>query len=301
MTNPVRSGGLRPLRVALTEWRPGGARDIDPLHAVAAAWAGIVGPDVAANASPLELAGTVLVVGTRSSAWSQQLQFLSLPILAAIRALPSGIAVERLTFRTGLARRSRKRAAPTPAAAHAVPVGGAPDLGAALSLEDAFARLRRRMSANVQAPVTCQDCRLPIALPRPMRPGTAAVPLRCGPCAGEAERARRIAIERIVYMAPWLTVEDVRHEMPDLTVAEFEKSRKALLARWWLTLERVRRSQRVSSTRLERHVASSYVLLQSRLPPDRITPAVVRNLLGAELEKLLWPQSVEPAESGTAR
>jgi hypothetical protein len=42
------------------------------------------------------------------------------------------------------------------------------------------------------------------------------------------------------------------------------------------------------------------VLLQSRLPPDRVTPAIVRNLLGDELEAMLWPGSgdkANPADS----
>ena len=62
------------------------------------------------------------------------------------------------------------------------------------------------------------------------------------------------------------------------------------MQRWWLLLERARRAGRVSASGVERQVASSYVLLQSRLPPDRISPAVVRNLLGDELDALLWPR-----------
>ncbi|GAC1550622.1 MAG: hypothetical protein NVS3B16_25190 [Vulcanimicrobiaceae bacterium] len=300
MSSPVRGGGLRPLRASLDHWSPSSGREPDPLHAIAAAWPGIVGPDVAANASPLEIAGEALVVGTRSSAWSQQLQFLSLPILEGLRALPSGGGIERLTFRTGLAPRTRKRWSPVPATVRRRPRGAAPDADPAASLEAAFARLRRRMSARTRPHVTCQACGIAIEPPATERRGPAALPLRCAPCAGEAERARRIAVERIVYMAPWLTVDELRGELPDLSVAEFERARKALLARWWLTLERVRLSGRVSAGGLERHVGSSYVLLQSRLPPDRITPAVVRNLLGADLEKLLWPHSVGAAGAKAA-
>ena len=58
----------------------------------------------------------------------------------------------------------------------------------------------------------------------------------------------------------------------------------------------------------ERQIASSYVLLQSGLEPDRITPAVVRNLLGDELEaQLHWsartpaPESSLPAAKSERR
>jgi len=291
MTGGGRGGGFRPLRASLAEWKPGGARAADPLHAIAAAWPGIVGPNVAANATPLELAGTVLVVGTRSSAWSQQLHFLSLPILEGLRTVSGGIVVERLTFRTGTTPRAKRRITPG-AVARAAARGTAGEFVPAPSLEEAFARLRRRMSAVARPLAACQTCGAAVEPPvvSSFKRGPRTPALRCAPCAGEAERARRIAIERIVYMAPWLTLEDLRTgEMPDLGLAEFERARKTLLARWWLVLERARRSGRVSPTGIERHVGSSYVLLQSRLAPDRITPAVVRNLLGTELERLLWP------------
>jgi len=278
-----RGGGLRPLRTALEGWTPARGRDIDPLHAIAAAWPGIVGADVAGNSLPLELAGPVLVVGTRSSAWSQQLQFLSLPILAKLRALPSGEAVERLTFRTGLMPRARRRTSGAVAVrSPRAPVRLERVVPPAVDVFEAFERLRAHMQTAVQATaVRCQTCGAG-------REGSPAS-LSCAPCAGEAVRARRTLVERLIYLAPWLSATDLREQIPDLRVTEFEQARKALLARWWLVLERARVAGRVSPSRLERHVGSSYVLLQSRLAPDRITPAVVRNLLGTELETLLWP------------
>lgn len=303
MSGATRGGGFRPLRASLDRWTPGGGRSPDPLHAIAAAWPGLVGGDVAAHASPLEIAGTALVIGTRSSAWSQQLQFLSLPILEGIRALACGKTIEKLVFRTGTAPRAKARDATASGARLATARKAAPESEPAASLEEALARLRRRMmTTRKRALASCQDCGVTIDAPTPGgKRGAAAVALRCAPCAGEAERDRRIAIERIVYMAPWLTVDDLRAEMPDLGVAEFERARKVLLARWWLALERARRAGRVSATGIERHVGSSYVLLQSRLPPDKITSAVVRNLLGPELEKLLWPHSTAEIGNEPAR
>jgi hypothetical protein len=104
-------------------------------------------------------------------------------------------------------------------------------------------------------------------------------------------------LERIVYMAPWLELAELREQVPGLGAAEFERARRNLLQRWWLILERAKRAGKLSSSGLERHVASSYVLLQSRLAPDRITPAIVRNLLGPELEALLWPPAPDKAKA----
>jgi hypothetical protein len=116
-----------------------------------------------------------------------------------------------------------------------------------------------------------------------------------------------LEIQRLVYAAPWLTHADLRADVPDLSAAEFERARRLLLQRWWLILERAKRAGALSSSGMERHVASSYVLLQSRLVPDRITPAVVANLLGDELVRLLWPsegaqlasrKAAEPGRNG---
>lgn len=287
-----RGGGLRPLGASLETWTPGRGRGADPLHVITAAWVRIVGPEVASNSSPLELSGQTLVVGTRSSAWSQQLQFLSVHVLGGIRALPCGVAVERLTFRTGLRARARRRSPST------APLGArrprARDDGEDSPASDVFAafeRLRTRMSAAARAAVaTCATCDAALETRPP--PGVRG---RCAPCGGAAERERRTLVERSVYMAPWLTLGDLREQIPDLRVAEFEGVRRGLLARWWLALQRARLAGCVSPSGVERHVASSYVLLQSRLPPDRVTPAVVRNLLGADLEKVLWahPSDVE--------
>ncbi len=283
-----RGGGLRPLRSALDAWKPARGRNIDPVHAIANAWPGIVGRDVAANSMPLELSGPTLVIGTRSSAWSQQLQFLSLHVLAAIRALPSGGTVERLTFRTGLVQRGKRRDAVPMASRKAAKGAAARAAGSdfpAPDLATAFERLRARMTAATHAPGTrCTRCGAIVD-------AAAGAVTRCAPCAGEAERDRQTLVERIVYMAPWLTIEEMREQITDLRNAEFERARKRLLSRWWLVLERTKLAGAVSASGVERHVASSYVLLHTRLPPDRITPAVVRNLLGPDLEKILWPHA----------
>jgi Dna[CI] antecedent, DciA len=275
---------LRPLRDALGTWAPGGQRAPEPIHAISAAWAGIVGANVAANSAPLELSGAVLVVTTSSSAWSQQLQMLSLPILGALRNVPSLPPIERMTFRSGrlpsVKGRSRggapgRRATTARALEAALPPAADPP--------EALERLRKRILAVRRRSVTtCVTCGTPLE---------DATPQICAPCAGAEERERSLEMQRLVYSAPWLVFEEIREVIPRATVAEFEGARRTLLQRWWVVLERAKRSGTLSRSGVERKLASSYLLLQSRLRPDRITPAVVRNLLGVELEALLWPPS----------
>jgi hypothetical protein len=272
---------LRPLREALGTWSPGRSGSLEPIHAIAAAWPGIVGSDVAANSQPLELSGTALVIVTTSSAWSQQLQMLSLPILRGLRDLPQLPPIERLTFRAGTVRGRKRR---TPAAAAAAKTRSErpaqTQLPPAADAAEALQRLRRRMTAARRTlGGRCSVCAAPI------EPDAA----RCAPCAGAAELERSLTLQRIIYAAPWLVFEEIREQLAGTTVAEYERARRVLLQRWWTVLERAKRAGTLSRSGVERGLASSYVLLQSRLRPDRITPAVVRNLLGADLEALLWP------------
>lgn len=280
---------LERLQASLERWTPGRARPADPLAAISAAWPSIVGPAVAAHSAPLEISGNALVIATRSSAWSQQLQFLSVAILKGIGAAALERPIERLTFRSGLLRTSARSAASGPAARGRERAPGA-EPEEACDLEDALERLRRRVSSlRRRAPAHCAHCGAPLEL---------AGDRVCAPCTGAAENARALQVERLVYLAPWLEPGEMREQLPGLSAAEFERARRSLLQRWWLVLERARRAGKLSASGLERHVASSYVLLQSRLSPDRVTPAVARNLLGPELEALLWPHAADKAKGG---
>ena len=55
---------LSKLGTALSGWRPSAGRPGDPLTMIRAAWAGIVGDDVARAAQPVALTGSALVVIT---------------------------------------------------------------------------------------------------------------------------------------------------------------------------------------------------------------------------------------------
>jgi hypothetical protein len=279
---------LQPLRAAVATWKPGLGVASDPLHAIVTAWPAIVGAHVAAHCAPIEFAPPVLVIATRSSAWSQQLHFLSGTILAGVRALPLGAQVTRLTFRSGRWRKSAERRAASVPASRNVALRGAPAASLpAADAAEALGRLRERFALRRRArgEAACEHCGTGL--------GESPLGSACAPCAGKDAAERILAAERLLYLCPWFEPDAVREQVPGLAAGEVERIRRRLLQRWWLVLERARRAGRLSRSGLERSIASSYVLLQSRLPPDRITPAVVRNLLGPELERLLWP-SVAP-------
>jgi hypothetical protein len=271
---------LRPLRGSLARWTPGAGATVDPLQAISSAWSVIVGPDVAANSAPIALAHGALTIATRSSAWSQQLQFLSVSIERGIAEHAPGAKVTKLHFRAGAFRPSERRAASLPAASRARRRGDVAAYEPAADLADAMERVRARIrDARRASDVTCPACGAP------RLPGTQAQP--CTPCAIAAARERTLELERLLFAAPWLKFEEIREQLPRVTVAEYERSRRTLLGRWWLVLERARTAQRLANPANERSIASSYVLLSTRLPPDRITPAVLQNTLGPELCALL--------------
>ena len=272
---------LRPLRAAIAGWAPHETAYLDPLQAISAAWPEIVGRAVAARTAPLALTGQTLVVSTASSAWSQQLQLLSVAILTGVRAVHGAGDVSRLTFRTGGRRRIARGRSLAPAPAASRPDRAAePPVPPAKDPAEALARLRARVAAlGTTAAARCERCDSPLA---------AASRTVCAPCAGALAAARMVAVQRLLFSAPWLSEAELRSSVPGLSPSDLERARRALIARWWTILERAKWAGRLSRSGLEREVASSYLLLQSQLPPERITPAVVRNLLGPELEALLW-------------
>ncbi len=277
---------LRPLRAAVATWKPGVGIATDPLHVIATAWPAIVGEHVARHSAPVELTNSALVIATRSSAWSQQLHFLSGTILAGVRGLPLGAEVTRLTFRAGALRKPLERP-------HARALSRAstrrPDTAVrppAADAMEALHRLRERFERAHRERGEAQRCeRCGTSLGEFAPSGT------CAPCEGMDAADRVLAAERLLYLCPWFEPDAIREHVPGLRPGEVERIRRRLLQRWWLVLERARRAGRLSRSGSERSIASSYVLLQSHLPPDRITPAVVRNLLGPELERLLWPSA----------
>lgn len=273
---------MKPLRRALKAWQPQALHPTDPLAVLQAEWAQIVGDDVAANSRPSEIVRDALVVVTRSGAWSQQLAFLSERVLHAIQQR-SGESIASLRFRVGRIRepavpgmpRKRRADRGKPASRH---LDDAPTLEAAVERfrADVAAAQRARAAAGWKE---CERCGA--------RTHTASGPF-CVPCGNLHAQERDAQVARLLFEAPWLGYAGIAPVVPGLGRQEYEAVRTALLRRWKDTLERIRRSVRPRVTARDRSIASSYVLLKSELDPDKIAPAVVRDLLGDELHDIFY-------------
>ncbi|HEY4433501.1 MAG TPA: hypothetical protein VGM99_03780, partial [Candidatus Cybelea sp.] len=107
-------------------------------------------------------------------------------------------------------------------------------------------------------------------------------------CSATRLQKRALATARLLFEAPWLGFVGTAELVDGLCKTEYESLRSQLLKRWWGMLEQTRLAGRLSRDGRERQVASSYVVLRSKLPPEQIAPATVRNVLGDELHDLLY-------------
>ena len=264
---------------ALHGWQPSDRQDAhDPVVLLNAGWTEIVGDDVAANSAPLRIANGTLLVVVPSSAWSHQLSFLSERIVAAVAERLPAAGVERLRFRVGsLPRRGRAgRRGPAPSPAKAVA-----EREPAASAEEALARFAHTVHRAQEAHRAggwreCDRC------------GALGETSRCVPCESAVEEARSLATIRLLFEAPWLGYAGTAELVDGLCEAEYERIRRRVLRRWRGQLEQARAAGRLSREGRERLIASSYILLRSKLPPERIAPATVRSVLGDELHTLLY-------------
>jgi hypothetical protein len=265
---------LSKLGSALAGWRPSTARPGDPLSMIRAAWADIVGDDVARAAQPVALTGSALVVITASGAWSHQLSFLEREIIRSVVAL--GVPqVERLRFRVGTIRAARGAGGRRLIR----PAGATPMAGKPQSTTEAVARFRtvverRRNAHRAAGGAFCGTCG-----------GSIAAGDRCRPCADGEERAQREQCERILFEAPWLDPEAVITEVAGLTAEAYDRIRRRLLRAWVdeLRLARKRHAVKAGIDRARiRKLASSYVLLETRIDPNRLEldSPVRQNALG---------------------
>lgn len=276
---------MKPLAQALDLWTPqtlqGSAHE--PHLLLAAGWAEIVGEDVARHCCPARVAAETLTIVTRSSAWSQQLTFFEERILKAVQARLPQIPIRRIRFKVGKIRSltsagavSRGRRPPPES-----PPAPAPP---AATAAEAVARFRTSVDARRRAKRSagwkeCVQCGALIA-PRG--------PALCIACANARAQEREAAATRLLFEAPWLGYAATAAMIDGLGRPEYEALRTRLLARWWELLARARAAKRMSRDGRERLIASSYVVLKSKLPPEEIEPATVRNVLGDELHDLLY-------------
>jgi hypothetical protein len=265
---------LTKLGSALTGWRPREGPPGDPLATIRAAWADVVGADVARAAQPVALSGSALVVVTASGSWSHQLSFLERDILRRIAEL--GVpGVERLRFRIGTIRAPRAAGARRAAR----PAGGPAAAGKPQSAADALARFRavverRRQSHQAAGGTFCAACGAAIA-----------AGAQCRPCTDAEERVRRERCERMLFESPWLEPEAVLEAVPGLSAEEYDGIRRRLLRAWTDELRLARKRHAVKAPidgARVRQLASSYVLLETRIDPRRLEleSPVRRNALG---------------------
>ena len=282
------------LSQAIVEWAPSEKSALrDTLPLLAAGWADIVGAEVAANSAPVRLADGTLVVVTRSSAWSHQLSFLAERVLGAVAARLPSCSIERLRFRVGTL---PKRNAPGTASSPATPVRLPGEPVPSASAQEALAQFARHVESATRAKRSagwkaCDSCG---ALIDPTQKAS------CAACSAARSEERGLAAARLLFAAPWLGFAGTAELVDGLKEKEYERIRSRLLKRWWGMLERARVAGRLSRDGRERLVASSYVLLRSKLPPEEIMPATVRNVLGDELHELLYGDSTLQTASGTS-
>jgi len=268
---------------ALTGWKPGeSGAGRSPLALLEAAWPEIVGADVAAHSQPAAINGKTLLVTTRSSAWSHQLTFLAEHVVRAVAARLPGSGVEDLRFRVGRIAR-RTTAAPAPMRTRSAPVEARPPSGSASEALERFQRSvsDRRRSRRDAGWSECAGCGGPVR----------DAGSRCAACLAATAKERAETAARLLFEAPWLGYSGTSALVSGLQEAEYEEIRTELLRRWWRMLAQARAAKRLSRDGRERAVASSYVLLQSKIPPEEIMPATVRSILGDELHDLLYGES----------
>jgi hypothetical protein len=274
------------LAAALSSWTPGeGKGPADPVVLLGAGWSEIVGEQYAQHSHPAQLTEDTLIVVTSSGAWSQQLSYLADDLLAALAVRLPHAGIARVRFRVGKlpVRGPRPGRARSDRMEGTAPVAREP----AADADEALARFRESVDATERAKRAhgWKECGSCTALIAP------ASGLFCTSCeiARVAERERHIS--RLLYEAPWLGFAGTAKLVDDLRPDEYESIRRRLLSRWWDRLTRARRTGKLSRDGAERPIASSYVLLKSELAPERLTPAIVRNVLGDELHDFLYDET----------
>lgn len=268
---------------ALAGWQPAqSGAATDPLTLLEAGWDEIVGAKVAQNSRPSRIADGTLTITTRSSAWSHQLSLLSEHVLHAVAARLPNAGLRAIRFRVGRILDSPHRRQPA-GRRHATRRPARPH-GPSADAPAALARFRRdvEMQRGEQLAAgycECPRCRALVA------PGADAL---CVSCSNARIEQVTAATSRLLFEAPWLGYAGTVALVDGLQEEEYERIRSQLLAHWWRMLARARAAKRLSRDGRERLVASSYVLLQSRLAPEAIDPATVRSILGEELHDLLY-------------
>ena len=247
----------------LAGWMPGRVRgersDDIATAALAAVWEQAVGNDVARRSRPLRLRHGTLSVLTASSTWSDELTLHAPAILASLRRFVPDVTVHRLRFTVASGRTQlifESGHIPERRASHGQPTSAA---GPARTDEDIdISRLVERLATTQAALDTQRDaagwtrC---AACGKRIAPAASTSAL-CAPCADARRRSRQAAVERVLMVAPWSSLREIRHALPDATAELFERTRSSLLARWHAEMDAAgRRLRRGSLSPQDRVVA----------------------------------------------
>jgi hypothetical protein len=283
--------GLRSLRTLVAAWKPGGAsRTADSAGAIAAAWADVVGPAVAARTRPAGVRNGILTIWTAGSAWSAELSFLEPSILANLQSIVPDAGVTRVRFTVASGRTKRLldgAAARTPQAARSArslesdAVDDADSVRDAASAQDPAAivgRLRdRQRSLDTRRArdgwIRCTAC-------ASWTPPLTTQELRCVRCAEEERQAADGALARALADAPWQTPREFIATIPGADRAAYERVRRRLLASLEVQLDSARRRLRRGTLEAADRVAAwTYVMLIARKPKRAVPRAVVADVL----------------------
>lgn len=255
---------------------------LDPVALLAAGWGEIVGENNAASSRPSQLTGDALMVTTTSSARSETLALNAELILARVRARVPNAGIERLRFRVGKVSATAPKSTARRASGKANASSPAPS--PAQNATEALVRLRGSVEDAQRAKrergwKECQRCNALVA------PDSGPF---CAPCTNARNDERERLVSRLLYEAPWLGFAGTARLVEDVSADEYAAIRHRLLARWWDRLCRAQRHGVPSRDGSDRSLASSYVLLKSERPPERIDPATLRNVLGDELHDFIY-------------
>jgi hypothetical protein len=267
---------LKRLGASVAEWKPP-RKSAMPLDTLRVAWSQIVGAEVAKHSFPSDLRGDVLTVLTRSGTWSQQLGFLEANILQGVEQLGLGVPVAALRFRVGkIALMTPIRSArPRPTQQR---LRLETPLPANATLEEILARIKERARvARRQRGPRCARCALRVERGR-----------LCAPCRSNDRQERINRVLRIFTEVPWLGDDEVRASLGAVNADEIAYARRILLDRWRSELIGLERREAFAPGEPERAIAISYVQLETRLPPARMTRAIARDSLGPALDALLY-------------
>lgn len=263
---------------SLGSWTPRNAGG-DPLSIIRGVWTSLVGMDVGRAAQPVAITGDTLIVMTTSAAWSHQLAFLEPQIVRGIDAAAKHAGIVRLRFRVGTIRVNpvARAAKPIMRASGAAPSPRSNPRTAQEALARYRATVQRARAAHGRRGGSfCAVCAAPIERGD-----------RCFPCLDWARRELKARCQRLLYDAPWLAPLEVLEALPGLNANDYDAIRRDLLRTWWdeMALARKRAALRrpIAPDRARlRKIASSYVLLETKMDPNRLDmdSPIRRNALG---------------------